>query len=45
MLSVDKEETDERFVEMDSNRDGFITWEEYIGDAYGDLSGSYAVFL
>lgn len=33
---LDKEETDERFDEMDENNDQLITWTEYKNDAFGD---------
>ncbi|KAE9548993.1 hypothetical protein FO519_007797 [Halicephalobus sp. NKZ332] len=32
--NLDKEENDERFLEMDTNRDGQVTWEEYIQEAF-----------
>ncbi|VDK45622.1 unnamed protein product [Anisakis simplex] len=36
MISLDREETTERFTEMDVNRDGFVTWDEYLTEAFGD---------
>jgi len=33
---LDKEETDERFDEIDENKDDLITWDEYKKDAFGD---------
>uniref|UniRef100_A0A915BG54 Reticulocalbin-3 n=1 Tax=Parascaris univalens TaxID=6257 RepID=A0A915BG54_PARUN len=36
MMSLDKEETAERFTEMDVDRDGFVTWQEYLIEAFGD---------
>ncbi|KHN72759.1 Reticulocalbin-2 [Toxocara canis] len=36
MISLDKEETAERFAEMDVDRDGFVTWQEYLTEAFGD---------
>ncbi|KAK0425019.1 hypothetical protein QR680_008986 [Steinernema hermaphroditum] len=38
MLALDKEETDERFDDIDANNDDFITWEEYLRDTFGSDS-------
>jgi Ca2+-binding EF-hand superfamily protein len=35
MVSLDQEETDERFDEIDKNKDGEITWTEYVHEAFG----------
>uniref|UniRef100_A0A1I7ZN85 Reticulocalbin-3 n=1 Tax=Steinernema glaseri TaxID=37863 RepID=A0A1I7ZN85_9BILA len=35
MLALDKEETDERFDDIDANNDDVITWEEYLHDTFG----------
>uniref|UniRef100_A0A7E5A1Q9 Reticulocalbin-3 n=1 Tax=Panagrellus redivivus TaxID=6233 RepID=A0A7E5A1Q9_PANRE len=32
--NLDKEENDERFMEMDADKDGFVTWQEYIAEAF-----------
>ncbi|MFH4975930.1 hypothetical protein AB6A40_002639 [Gnathostoma spinigerum] len=34
MLSLDDEETKERFEELDNDRDNFVSWKEYITDAF-----------
>uniref|UniRef100_A0A914CKF2 Reticulocalbin-3 n=1 Tax=Acrobeloides nanus TaxID=290746 RepID=A0A914CKF2_9BILA len=36
MLSLDKEETDERFDEIDINKDKTITWAEYVQEVFGN---------
>lgn len=38
LQNLDKEETDERFDEVDENGDQFVTWLEYKNDAFGDES-------
>ncbi|TKR93654.1 hypothetical protein L596_008067 [Steinernema carpocapsae] len=35
MLSLDKEETDERFDDIDADNNDLITWEEYLLDTFG----------
>jgi hypothetical protein len=35
MVSLDQEETDERFDEIDQNKDGEITWTEYVHESFG----------
>lgn len=42
-MSLDKEETAERFTEMDVDRDGFVTWQEYLIEAFGDGEASLEV--
>ena len=40
LISLDKEETDERFEEIDTDRDGQITWKEYLQDSFGIDAGN-----
>jgi hypothetical protein len=35
ILSLDQEETKERFDEIDANKDGIVIWAEYIQEAFG----------
>jgi len=35
LIHMDKEETDERFDEIDSNKDNLVTWAEYVQEAFG----------
>ncbi|KAF7627234.1 hypothetical protein Mgra_00009466 [Meloidogyne graminicola] len=35
LISVDNEETKERFDDIDTNKDGSITWSEYTQEAFG----------
>uniref|UniRef100_A0A914W1Y2 Reticulocalbin-3 n=1 Tax=Plectus sambesii TaxID=2011161 RepID=A0A914W1Y2_9BILA len=36
MLALDQEETEERFSDVDENKDDRVSWEEYAHDAFGD---------
>lgn len=36
LRALDAEEADERFEEVDQDADGFVTWSEYIKDAFGE---------
>ena len=36
LKQLDAEEVEERFDEIDENKDGSITWDEYKADAFGD---------
>uniref|UniRef100_A0A0N5A799 Reticulocalbin-3 n=1 Tax=Parastrongyloides trichosuri TaxID=131310 RepID=A0A0N5A799_PARTI len=35
MIKLDQEEANERFIEIDSNKDNFVTWKEYAHEAFG----------
>lgn len=37
MISLDLEESYERFQEIDADRDNFVTWGEYVKEAFGDI--------
>uniref|UniRef100_A0A0N5A7K3 Reticulocalbin-3 n=1 Tax=Syphacia muris TaxID=451379 RepID=A0A0N5A7K3_9BILA len=37
IISLDKEESDERFAELDKDGNLVITWSEYIADGFGDI--------
>lgn len=37
MISLDKEESDERFAEMDKDDSSGVTWKEYIAEGFGDI--------
>uniref|UniRef100_A0A0K0E8B2 Reticulocalbin-3 n=1 Tax=Strongyloides stercoralis TaxID=6248 RepID=A0A0K0E8B2_STRER len=39
MIKLDNAEAEERFKEIDVNKDGFITWEEYSKEAFGAEGG------
>ncbi|CAD5209377.1 unnamed protein product [Bursaphelenchus xylophilus] len=39
LLSLDEEETRERFEEIDQDHDGKVTWQEYIHEAFGTEDG------
>jgi len=39
LISLDREETDERFDEMDTDKDGIVSWGEYMQEAFGVESG------
>lgn len=36
MLALDQEETEERFADVDDDKDDKVSWEEYAKDAFGD---------
>lgn len=36
LKQLDREETDERFDEIDEDRDGFVTFHEYVKEAFGE---------
>lgn len=36
LKQLDREETDERFDEVDENRDGLITFTEYVKESFGE---------
>ncbi|VDN43689.1 unnamed protein product, partial [Gongylonema pulchrum] len=37
MLSLNLEESNERFQEIDENRDNYATWDEYVNEAFGGI--------
>ncbi len=42
LRNLDEEEVDERIDEMDDDKDGKVTWDEYRKDAFGDDDGEQA---
>jgi len=42
LIHMDREETDERFDEIDSNKDNLVTWGEYMQEAFGVEPGQEA---
>uniref|UniRef100_A0A0R3QUB2 Reticulocalbin-3 n=1 Tax=Brugia timori TaxID=42155 RepID=A0A0R3QUB2_9BILA len=37
MISLDLEESNDRFREMDTNQDNLVTWDEYVQESFGDI--------
>uniref|UniRef100_A0A8R1TJS0 Reticulocalbin-3 n=1 Tax=Onchocerca volvulus TaxID=6282 RepID=A0A8R1TJS0_ONCVO len=37
MIALDLEESNDRFREMDTNQDNFVTWDEYVQESFGDI--------
>ncbi|VDO37545.1 unnamed protein product, partial [Onchocerca flexuosa] len=37
MIALDLEESNDRFREMDTNQDNFVTWNEYVQESFGDI--------
>lgn len=45
MISLDKEESDERFEEMDKDGSSGVTWKEYIAEGFGDIDENQVCFF